>query len=150
MKQILLILGLIFTFGVAQAQSAATTGGDQPTQEQRAHTQALCDQMGLVLQRAHSEAGARRARDEAQLQQVRNALLAAISHDYRTPLAAIRGAASSLREQGERLSAPQRQRLLDSIVDETAQLARLTDNTLQLARLDAPGVQLTMDWESPE
>jgi two-component system sensor histidine kinase KdpD len=121
-----------------------------PDDDVRAQAQALCDQMGLVLQRAHSEAGARRARDEAQLQQVRNALLAAISHDYRTPLAAIMGAASSLREQGERLSAPQRQRLLDSIVDETAQLARLTDNTLQLARLDAPGVQLTLDWESPE
>jgi two-component system sensor histidine kinase KdpD len=40
--------------------------------------------------------------------------------------------------------------LLDSVVDETAQLARLTDNTLQLARLDAPGVQLALDWQSPE
>ena len=123
---------------------------DPPGDDVRAQAQALCDLMGGVLQRAHSEAGARRAREEAQLQQVRNALLAAISHDYRTPLAAIMGAASSLREQGERLSAAQRERLLQSIVDETAQLARLTDNTLQLARLDAPGVQLTLDWESPE
>lgn len=123
---------------------------DLPGDDVRAQAQALCDLMGGVLQRAHSEAGARRAQEQAQLQQVRNALLAAISHDYRTPLAAIMGAASSLREQGERLSPAQRTRLLDSVVDETAQLARLTDNTLQLARLDAPGVQLALDWQSPE
>jgi two-component system sensor histidine kinase KdpD len=81
---------------------------------------------------------------------VRNALLAAISHDYRTPLATIMGAASSLEAQGERLSPGQRQRLAHSIVEEAAQLSRLTDNTLQLARLDAPGVALRCDWESAE
>jgi two-component system sensor histidine kinase KdpD len=81
---------------------------------------------------------------------VRAALLAAISHDYRTPLATILGAASALQEQGDRLDAAQRQCHLRSIVDEARRLARLTDNTLQLARLDAPGVQLRCDWESPE
>ena len=60
------------------------------------------------------------------------------------------GAASSLEEQAERLSTEQRQRLAHSIVEETAQLSRLTDNTLQLARLDAPGVALRCDWESAE
>jgi len=91
-----------------------------------------------------------RARDEAQSQAVRNALLAAISHDFRTPLATIMGAASSLAEQGARLDPQQRQRLATSIVDEAAQLSRLTDNTLQLARLDSPGVALRCDWESAE
>jgi two-component system sensor histidine kinase KdpD len=81
---------------------------------------------------------------------MRNALLAAISHDYRTPLAAILGAASSLREQGERLAIEQRQRLAQTIIDQTVQLSRLTDNTLQLARLDRPGVSLQLDWESAE
>lgn len=115
-----------------------------------AQAQALCDQMGLVLQRAQAQRAAQAARDEAQLQQMRNSMLAAISHDYRTPLAAIMGAASSLREQSDRLSAAQRERLLGSILDETQHLARLTDNTLQLARLDAPGVALQLEWESPE
>jgi two-component system sensor histidine kinase KdpD len=81
---------------------------------------------------------------------VRNALLAAISHDYRTPLAAIMGAGSSLAEQGDRLSVEQRSRLARTIVEESVQLSRLTDNTLQLARLDAPGVHLQLDWESAE
>jgi two-component system, OmpR family, sensor histidine kinase KdpD len=116
----------------------------------RDHVQALCDQAGVALQRAVAGREEQRTRERAQTQEVRNALLAAISHDFRTPLATIMGAASSLDEQAERLSAEQRRRLAQTIVDETAQLSRLTDNTLQLARLDAPGVTLRCDWESAE
>ncbi len=112
--------------------------------------QALCDQMGQLLHRARTQRDAESAQARAQGQAVRNALLAAISHDYRTPLAAIMGAASSLRDQGGKLAPEQRQRLAQSIVTETRQLSRLTDNTLQLVRLDAPGVQLHLDWESPD
>jgi len=112
--------------------------------------QALCDQMGQLLHRAQIRREADAAMAHAQGQAVRNALLAAISHDYRTPLAAIMGAASSLRDLGAKLSPAQRERLLESIVAETRQLSRLTDNTLQLVRLDAPGVTLHLDWESAD
>jgi two-component system, OmpR family, sensor histidine kinase KdpD len=112
--------------------------------------QALCDQLGQLLHRARTQRDAESAQAHAQGQSVRNALLAAISHDYRTPLAAIMGAASSLRDQGARLAPEQRERLAQSIVAETRQLSRLTDNTLQLVRLDAPGVKLNLDWESPD
>jgi two-component system sensor histidine kinase KdpD len=107
----------------------------------RLHAQSLCDQMGLALQRRLAAHAERDAREQAQLQSVRNALLAAISHDFRTPLATILGAASSLQDQSDRLSIEQRQRLASTIADEARQLSRLTDNTLQLARLD---------WESAE
>ena len=109
------------------------------------HAQALCDQMGQALQRVASTRAEREAQAQAQLQAVRNALLAAISHDYRTPLATILGAASSLADQDERLQPAQRQRLARQIVAEVTHLSQLTDNTLQLARLDAPGVQLRLD-----
>jgi two-component system sensor histidine kinase KdpD len=112
--------------------------------------QALCDQLGQLLHRARTQREAESAQARAQGQAVRNALLAAISHDYRTPLAAIMGAASSLRDQGAKLAPEQRERLAESIVAETRQLSRLTDNTLQLVRLDAPGVKLNLDWESPD
>jgi len=114
------------------------------------HAQALCDQLGLALQHTLAAREERAARDEAQSQGVRNALLAAISHDYRTPLATIMGAASSLRDQADRLGAEPRRRLAAAIVDEAERLSRLTDNTLQLARLDAPGVAPRCDWESAE
>jgi two-component system, OmpR family, sensor histidine kinase KdpD len=118
--------------------------------ELRVHAQALCDQMGQALERARLAREQQRTQAQAQQQSVRNALLAAISHDYRTPLATILGAASALDEQAERLNPEQRRRLARSIVDEVRQLGRLTDNTLQLARLDAPGVELRCDWESAE
>jgi len=116
----------------------------------RAHAQALCDQMGAALQRRFSQQAAAQAAGQAQLQAVRNALLTAISHDYRTPLASILGAASSLQDQGPRLDVAQRAALAGRIVQEAEHLARLADNTLQLARLDAPGVVLRRDWESAE
>jgi two-component system sensor histidine kinase KdpD len=116
----------------------------------REHAQALCDQYGLALQRAQTQLQEQGAREQAKEQGVRNALLAAIAHDHRTPLATIMGAASSLADQGERMDAAQRQRLASSIVDEAARLARLTDNTLQLARLGSGPVALRCDWESAE
>ena len=117
---------------------------------ERAHLQALCDQLGGALHRAMSEREEQQARAEAHQQSLRNSLLAAISHDYRTPLATILGAASSLHDQAARLDAAQQQRLARSIMDEASRLSRLTDNTLQLARLDGPGVPLRCDWESAE
>lgn len=118
--------------------------------ELRPHLQALCDQMGSALHRSLISAQEQQAREQAQLQATRNALLAAISHDYRTPLATIMSAASALQEQGDRMDAMQRQLLAGGIVEESERLARLTDNTLQLARLDASSVHLRCDWESAE
>jgi two-component system sensor histidine kinase KdpD len=133
------------TFGAALLRGPWRDGDDA-----RENAQALCDQMGAALQRARIAREASLARQAAETQGVRNALLAAISHDHRTPLATILSAASSLDEQAERLDPAQRRRLARSIADEATRLARLTDNTLQLARLDAPGVQLRCDWESAE
>ncbi|MDP2023724.1 MAG: ATP-binding protein, partial [Hydrogenophaga sp.] len=118
--------------------------------ELRTHLQALCDQMGSALHRSLITAQELQAREQAQLQATRNALLAAISHDYRTPLATIMSAASALHDQADKLDAGQRRRLAGGIVEEAERLSRLTDNTLQLARLDAPAVQLRCDWESAE
>lgn len=112
--------------------------------------QTLCDQMGLALERVATARKAMTAREEGQSQKLRNTLLAAISHDYRTPLATILGAASALHDQGDRLSREQRNSLASTIMDEVQQLSQLTDNTLQLARLDAAGVTLKRDWESAE
>lgn len=124
---------------------------EQP--EQLAQAQALCDQMGWALERQQILRREQSARDQAQSQNLRNTFLAAISHDYRTPLATIMGAASSLLEQDDRLAQPQRQQLAQTIVDEADRLRRQTSNMLQLARLDglkAVGASIQADWESAE
>jgi two-component system sensor histidine kinase KdpD len=137
-------------FGAVVLCGIGEAGPARRDAELRAQLQALCDQMGQALQRAQAAAAERAARELAQQQGVRNALLAAISHDFRTPLATILGAASALEEQADRHDAAQRRRLAHGIVEEAGRLSRLTDNTLQLARLDAPGVALRCDWESAE
>ena len=124
--------------------------GPRPADGLLEHCQALCDQLGAALERGLALQAAALARELAQDQALRNTLLAAIAHDHRTPLATILGASSALLDQGERLSAAQRQRLAATIVDEATQLARLTDNTLQLARLGAVGLQPRLAWESVE
>ena len=116
----------------------------------RQQAQSLCDQLGVALERNASARAAQRAVDAADAQGVRNALLAAISHDYRTPLATILSAASALQQQDDKLSPAQRLKLAATIEGETRGLSRMTDNTLQIARLDAPGVVLRTDWESAE
>ncbi len=124
--------------------------GVQPGEAERLHAQALCDQLGAALERAAAERAAARALQQAQLQSMRNTLLSAVAHDHRTPLATIISAAGALQHQDDRLDAARRQSLAATILDEAAQLARITDNTLQLARLDAVGLGLAKDWESPE
>lgn len=92
----------------------------------------------------------RRARDDAQDKALRATLLTAISHDYRTPLATITGAASSLAMHADSLSRQRVAQLADAILDEADHLNRMTSNTLQLARLDAERVSIRKEWESIE
>lgn len=118
-----------------------------------AQAQALCDQMGTALERQHILQREQHARDQVQAQNLRNTFLAAISHDYRTPLATIMGAASSLIDQNDRLDTQQCQELAQRIIEETDRLRRQTNNMLQLARLDgmkAVGAAIKADWESVE
>ncbi|MBC7729886.1 MAG: DUF4118 domain-containing protein [Microbacteriaceae bacterium] len=120
----------------------------------RIQAQSLCDQMGVALERNAAGRVAQRAVEAADAQGVRNTLLAAIAHDYRTPLATILSAASALQQQDDKLSPAQRTQLAATIEGETRALSRMTDNTLQIARLavsdTVPGVVLRTDWESAE
>ena len=115
----------------------------------REHAQALCTLISQALLRLKLTRSIQSAREEAQRQQLQGTLLAAISHDLRTPLAAMVGAASSLQTQRERLSEAEQQRLLASIVSEARYLSTVTENTLQLVRLGSSG-ELNRDWESIE
>lgn len=82
---------------------------------------------------------------EAEREKLRAALLSSLSHDLRTPLATIRGAASTLRELGEKLPHAARFDLAVAIDEEAARLARHVDNLLQMTRLRA-GLDLRPDW----
>jgi two-component system sensor histidine kinase KdpD len=118
--------------------------------EVRHHAQAIADLLTGALERTQHAAAASKARTESEMQQQRSALLAAVSHDFRTPLASIVGAVSSLQAQRDKLSEQDRAALLATIDAEARQLASVTENTLQWARLSGPEPVLRTDWQSLE
>ena len=77
-------------------------------------------------------------------------MLASLSHDLRTPLAAIVGSASALRTQGDVMGAAQRAHLLANLENEARDMTLMADNILQMARLSQPHRQLMLQWESVE
>ena len=116
----------------------------------REHAQALCTLLAQALWRLNLTSSMLAAQKESERQQVQSTFLAAISHDLRTPLAAVVGAASSLQTQRDKLSTAEQDRLLGSIVREASHLSSVTENTLQLVRLTNASQALQRDWESME
>ncbi|HTQ77488.1 MAG TPA: sensor histidine kinase KdpD [Burkholderiales bacterium] len=105
-------------------------------------------QIALALERAEFAERAQRASIDAETEGLRNALLASISHDLRTPLAVISGASSSLAEGGERMSPAERAGLARSVFEQSQQMAQLVANVLEMTRLEAGAIALERDWHS--
>ena len=83
---------------------------------------------------------------QAETERIRNALLASISHDLRTPLAVMAGASSGLVERGERMSAEERQALAASIFHQAREMSELVSKVLQMTRLESGTITLERDW----
>ena len=110
--------------------------------------QTFAGQIALAMERAILADRAQQATVHAETEGLRNALLASISHDLRTPLAVISGASSSLAERGEQLGADERRALAQSIYEQSQQMADLVANVLQMTRLESGGIAIERDWHS--
>jgi two-component system sensor histidine kinase KdpD len=107
---------------------------------------ALIDQSAVAIERAElvEEIASNRAVVEGE--KLRAALLSAISHDLRTPLAAILGAVTSIRSLGAKLTDEVRADLLDTIEEEAGRLDRFVANLLDMTRLEAGVLDVRRDW----
>lgn len=76
----------------------------------------------------------------------RSSLLSALSHDLRTPLAAITGAATTLRDESAAIDGAQRRELLDTICEEADRLERLVRNLLDMTRLESGALVVKRQW----
>ena len=114
---------------------ARLTGEDERTLE------AVLDQTALALDRAVLAREAVKAASAIENEKVRDALLASLSHDLRTPLATISGASSALRELDAQLSPQARADLLQSIDEEADRLSRFVTNLLDMSRIEAGGLK---------
>jgi two-component system sensor histidine kinase KdpD len=99
--------------------------------------EAIARQAGLALGRVKFADQAREAALRVRTEETRTALLSAVSHDLRTPLAVITGAATTLRDDGERLPAAARRDLSSQIVEDASRLERVLGNLLQLTRVES-------------
>jgi two-component system sensor histidine kinase KdpD len=118
--------------------------------DQRHLLETFADQTALALERARLADEAQEARVRAEAERLRSALLSAVSHDLRTPLATITGAISSLVVGGSGVDEPTRQELLAVAHEEAERLTRLVANLLDVTRLEAGAVQLRKDWHPLE
>ncbi len=112
----------------------------------RALLETYCSQTALALQRVLLAQETHRAELRARAEELRSSLLSSVSHDLRTPLAAVTGAASTLLQQGDELPAATRRDLLQAIHEEAARLGRLVANLLDMTRLESGTLTLHKEW----
>jgi two-component system, OmpR family, sensor histidine kinase KdpD len=110
------------------------------TPDQRRLLDALIDQSALAIERVRLVEDLERAKRAAEADRLRSALLTSISHDLKTPLAAVLGAAGTLRDLSGALSDGEKADLLATIVDEAERLNRFIANLLDMTKLESGAV----------
>src|SRR5262245_20215394 len=108
--------------------------------EQRRLLDALADQGALAIERVHLVEDIERVRREAEADRLRSALLTSISHDLKTPLAAVLGAASALRDLPTSLDDDAKADLLATIIEESERLNRFIANLLDMTKLESGAI----------
>jgi len=116
------------------------------TPDQMRFLETFAGQLALTLERIRIGQQVQQTQLEMQTERLRHSLFSAISHDLRTPLAAIMGASSTLIDGGESLSHAMRQELASSIFDESERLNRLVGNLLEMTRLEAGALAIRKEW----
>lgn len=106
-------------------------------------------QTASALERAQLAREGEDARRAVDRERMRSTLLSSVSHDLRTPLAAMMGAASSLLQDPPAAAAARRDLEL-TIFDEAERLNRRITNLLDMTRLESGTLRLRREWQSPE
>ena len=114
------------------------------TPDQRRLLDALIDQAALAIERVYLVDDLDQAKRRAEADRLRSALLTSISHDLKTPLAAILGAAGTLRGFTRELDDQGRVDLLSTIIEESERLNRFIANLLDMTRLEAGSIKPNM------
>jgi two-component system sensor histidine kinase KdpD len=104
------------------------------------------NQAALALERALLAEEAEKSQVSAETERLRSALLSSVSHDFRTPLAAVTGAATSLLQEGDKLGSEARTELLQTIREESERLGRIVTDLLEITRIESGAVQVRKEW----
>ena len=118
----------------------------RPGAERQRLIEAMAEDIAQAIVRAQLVSALEDARVNGETERLRSALLSSVSHDLRSPLAAILGAAGSLDSFGDAMSAEDRHSLLDTVRLEGERLDRYIQNLLDMTRLGHGGLTLNRDW----
>jgi two-component system, OmpR family, sensor histidine kinase KdpD len=108
--------------------------------EQRRLLDALIDQSALSIERVRLVEDVDRVKRIAETDRLRSALLTSISHDLKTPLAAVLGSAGALRDLAPSLDDDAKADLIATIIDEAERLNRFIANLLDMTKLESGAV----------
>ena len=116
--------------------------------EQRRQLDALAALAAIALERVHYVEVAQAALVNMESERLRNSLLAALSHDLRTPLTALVGLSESLLRGDALPEAPRA--LAQSLHDEAVRMGTLVANLLDMARIESGEVRFNLEWQALE
>ncbi len=117
--------------------------------EQRQQLETFAALTAMALERVHYIDVAQRATVQMESERLRNSLLAALSHDLRTPLAVLVGSAQMLAASQPALSA-QQQAMAAGLSDKALRMADMVSKLLDMARIQSGEIRLRMEWQSLE
>jgi two-component system sensor histidine kinase KdpD len=117
--------------------------------EQRQLLDTFAALIAIALERVHYVALAQDALVRMESERLRNSLLAALSHDLRTPLTVLIGLAESLSLTKPPITAQQGE-IADSIKEEARRMSTLVGNLLDMARIESGDVKLNLAWQPLE
>ncbi|MEZ5900365.1 MAG: DUF4118 domain-containing protein [Hyphomicrobiaceae bacterium] len=127
---------------------AGVLGVHQPRDDDVSDTtlEAMVKQAAIALERLSLEEEKGAAEKQVEAERLKSALLSSVSHDIKTPLAAIQGAVTSLRQLGSEMPDESKNELLAAIEEETVRLTRFVTNMLDMMRLDSGPPEVAKDW----
>lgn len=114
--------------------------------EQMQLLQTFSNQLAQACERAYLSQENELAHVQMKTEQLRSSLLSSVSHDLRTPLATITGAASSIIEAPDTLDLPGCKERAQEIYDESVRLNRLVTNLLDMTRLQSGTLTVKKEW----
>lgn len=126
--------------------------GDTPLKkDEEALLEMIAVQMSIILEKLNIAEHQQKAEIRVEREQTRSSFLRGISHDLRSPLTSILGAASMLKESGRTVICdPSALELLDGICTDADWLLRMVENILTITRLQSENMKVSKKMEAPE
>ncbi len=119
--------------------------------QERIHIlESFANQTAMAIERALLADEAQQAILKAETETLRNTLLSSVSHDLRTPLAAISGAATTLLQRDISIEQAGRQELVQTIYEEAEHLNQIIRNVLDMTRIESGAITVKKEWQSLE